>query len=94
VQKDYGKWPEASARDSVRHFQELKRQEYLIILSLTRRADMPGSLLKKLITSSLPGNSDSGIAFFPQKIALAKPVAHDKFDFEPFFNKRLALGCG
>jgi len=51
-------------------------------------------LLKKSITPSFRGKSVSEIAFFPQELALAKPVAHDEIVFEPFFNGLLGAFYG
>jgi len=47
------------------------------------------NLLKKSIAPFFPRKSVSESVLFAKEIALAKPVAHDGFVFEPFFNRLL-----
>jgi hypothetical protein len=45
-----------------------------------------GSLLKKASSHSVPETTVPEAVVFPQELALAKPVAHDEFTVDRFFN--------
>jgi hypothetical protein len=48
--------------------------------------------LKKVSIPSVHEMTVREAAVFPQELALAKPVAHDKLAFNPFFNGLFGAG--
>jgi hypothetical protein len=51
----------------------------------------PNSLLKKASINSVHESTVLEAAVFPQELALAKPVAHEEFALDQFFNGLLTI---